>query len=346
MRVTIIGASGKVARQALTALLFHDSAEEMELFLVARQIDRVAGAVADIVSALPLVRGPRGSRLRPPRVEIAGDVSVARRSDIVVLVAGAWPTQAQLVRLAPLDSAGRLAQSHVNAALVRALCAPIARHSPDALVVVVTNQSDMMATVARQVLQPDRVLGFGGIVDSARLRTVAARTLAIPASRLTRGNHMIGFHNADMLPLSSSLSFQMPPRALGAVVSRTRRYGQEVSRLQKIASLPDANSGASVLPGYAVYVTVAAYVGASPAIEEAFNVVLPARAARVYGVESGSALSVPVRLSRGALAIVDRYPISVDEQRRLRAGQRRMIAACDALAVSESAARDAGRRSG
>ena len=135
---------------------------------------------------------------------------------------------------------------------------------------------------------------------------------------------MIGFHNADMIPLSSSLSFRLSARQLRDILAATRRYGEEVARLQRRDDAPKIDSGASVLPGYILFAAISSYIGERSPIVESFNVPLSEEAARRYGTVVGGALSVPVRIGHGSIALDASFPVTPDEQRHLRRAQSKM----------------------
>ena len=322
MRAAIVGAGGHVGSQALQQLVFENEDADLELVLLGRTPDRIRGVVADIVSALPLVARHLPGR-RPPRITITSDLRELRRSDVVVLTAAQWPSPEEEAHLAPSDPTGRLVQAYANASMVADLSRAAAAVCPEALFLVVTNQSDLMADVARRKLPAERVLGFGGIVDSARLRTLLAEGFGLPAAALTAGNHIVGYHNYDLIPLASSLTQPLDEHRLSKMTDDVRRYGEKVSRLKKGAATT-GDFGANVLPGCAVHAALSALLGHGEALEESFNVCLPAEAAALYGTRSGAALSVPVRLERCGYAVVTSYAVAASERSFLAQAQQTM----------------------
>lgn len=86
---------------------------------------------------------------------------------LVIVAAGAWPSAEQAVQFQQHDASGRLVQSHANFELVRQVSEALAKHCPDALVLVVTNQSDLMSTLVQSKLEP--------VEFSARAACSAAR---------------------------------------------------------------------------------------------------------------------------------------------------------------------------
>lgn len=332
MRVALIGASGKVGRQVLQQLAFENTAD-LELVLIARNVDRVRGAWLDISAALPLRAASCRARLpalRRPRVEITSELATVRGSALVVVAAGLWPTLESSALFLGRDSSGRLAQSHVNSELMRRIAEQVGLHCPQALVLVVTNQSDLMSCVVRGLLPRERVLGMGGMLDSARFRALAGEALEV-SSDLFSQTHVIGYHNDDMFVPCASL-----PRAIHAalatqLVDQTRGYGSKVSRLQKNDALPQLNSGSSVLPGYAVFQTIAAYTGQAPPLEESFNVALDAPTAAAYGALAELGLSVPIRISRERYELSPPIRVTQTERAHLHGAQQRLAQELHAL---------------
>ena len=63
-----------------------------------------------------------------------------------------------------------------NAKIMKAVCEGIREHSPNAVVIVVSNPLDAMCLVAKETLgfPRERVIGMAGILDSARFRAFIA----------------------------------------------------------------------------------------------------------------------------------------------------------------------------
>jgi malate dehydrogenase len=323
MRVTIWGAGGKVGKQAVQHLLLNGLGRDVELVLLGRNVEKMRGHVADVLSTIPLVATRKRGTTQEPDIVITDDYHDLRGSALVILAFGQWPTARLRTRFAALDESGRLVQAYTNLNLVRDACRRLAEQCPKATVVVVTNQSDLMSAAARESLHPAKVLGLGGMCDSARFRSVAGKVLALPKQAVA-GAHLVGFHNHEMLPLSSTMSFDADARTLADILDQTRRYGSSIARLQRDPKRPGIDSGASVLPGYAVYATIGAYTGAIKPIEEAFNVVLPRQIARTYGTAADHALSVPIRISRNSFEVISTFSTTATERRMLRQCQRNL----------------------
>src|SRR5690606_27352969 len=105
-------------------------------------------------------------------------------SDVVVITAG-LPRKPGMSRMDLLE---------VNAKIVRQVSENVARHAPDAVVIVVSNPLDEMTALAQQVTQfpRQRVMGQAGMLDTARFTHNVAEALQVPVASvktLTLGSH-------------------------------------------------------------------------------------------------------------------------------------------------------------
>ena len=88
-----------------------------------------------------------------------------------------------------------------NAGIVRAVVEQAAKHSPDAILIVVTNPLDAMCHVALTAsgFPRERVLGMAGVLDSARFRTFIAQELGVSVEDTHA--FVLGGHGDTMVPL-------------------------------------------------------------------------------------------------------------------------------------------------
>lgn len=206
-------------------------------------------------------------------------------SDVVVLTAGS-PRRPGLTRDDLLA---------VNAGVVSSCCREIARTSPQAVLIVVTNPLDAMTSVAmRETGFPrQRVLGMAGVLDSARFRTFVALELSVSVRDVQA--LVMGGHGDSMVPLPRHcfvggvpLTELLAPERIGALVERARRGGDEIVKLLETGS--------------AFYAPAAAIVQMAEAILRDQRRVLPcaARLEGEYGV-SGLFVGVPCVLGGAGL---------------------------------------------
>ena len=136
--------------------------------------------LVDIVEGLPQGKGLDLAEAAPvvghdARVIGTNDYADTAGSDIVVVTSG-------LARQPGMSRDDLLAK---NAGIVRAVVSEAAKHSPDAILIIVTNPLDAMCHVALQAsgFPRERVLGMAGVLDSARFRTFIAQELGVSRSR-------------------------------------------------------------------------------------------------------------------------------------------------------------------
>jgi malate dehydrogenase len=168
-------------------------------------------------------------------LEIAGtdQLEDTSESDVVVLTAG-MPRQPGMSRSDLL---------HMNASIVSALCMQIARFSPGAVLVVVSNPVDAMVHVAANATSFPRhkVMGMAGILDSARFRAFIALELGVSVEDTSA--LVLGGHGDFMVPLPQHASVGgipvsdlLPEDRIAALIERTRKGGAEILGLEKVSS--------------------------------------------------------------------------------------------------------------
>ena len=138
-----------------------------------------------------------------------------------------------------------------NAAIIRSIAKEIAAHSPQAIILMVTNPLDVMAYVAKETTGFDRrrVIGMAGILDTARFRSFIALELDVSVQDVQA--LVLGGHGDSMVPLVSSVSVggipltqMLDEERIEALVERTRKGGGEIVSLLKSGSAYYAPSAA------------------------------------------------------------------------------------------------------
>ncbi len=140
-----------------------------------------------------------------------------------------------------------------NAKIVSSVSEQIARTSPDAIVIVVSNPLDVMAAVAKKAtgFPRERVIGMAGVLDTARYRAFLAEALDVSVRDIQA--MVLGGHGDTMVPLISYTTVsgipvtQLLDRAtLDAIVDRTRQGGAEIVKHLKTGSAYYAPSSGAV----------------------------------------------------------------------------------------------------
>lgn len=188
--------------------------------------DMPKGKALDLMEALPIV-GVDST------IVGATDYEATSGSDVVVITAGV-PRKPGMSRDDLLST---------NAKIVASVSEQVKQHSPDAIVIVVSNPLDAMVQCAQQVtgFPHQRVMGQAGILDTARYRTFLAMELGVSVEDISA--LLMGGHGDTMVPLPSCTSVGGIPVTqllaadrLEAIVERTRKGGGEIVSLLKTGS--------------------------------------------------------------------------------------------------------------
>ncbi len=171
-----------------------------------------------------------------------GDYRATANSDVVVITAG-FPRKPGMSRDDLLKA---------NYDVIRGVVQEIAKYSPNAILVMVTNPLDAMAQTAYRVsgFSKNRVVGMAGVLDAARMRTFIATELGVSVENVTA--FVLGGHGDDMVPLPRystvagiPLPELLPKEKIDAIVQRTRKGGGEIVNLLKTGSAYYAPSAAA-----------------------------------------------------------------------------------------------------
>ncbi|MCK4837364.1 MAG: malate dehydrogenase [Desulfobulbaceae bacterium] len=239
----------------------------------------------------------------------SNDYKDSADSDVVIITAG-------LARKPGMSRDDLLAK---NVSIVKSCAEQAAKHSPDCVMIVVTNPIDAMVYTAFKVsgFPRERVIGMAGVLDSARYRTFLAMELGIAPRDV---NAMVmGIHGDNMLPLVRLANASGIPvtdlisaERLAEIVKRTQQGGIEIVNHLKTGS--------------------AFYTPGLSAVEMAEAVLLDSKrllpcAAYLEGEFgfSGCFLGVPVVLGSGGVERIVEFELTDEEK--------------EAMLVSESAVR-------
>jgi len=142
---------------------------------------------------------------------------------------------------------------NTNAGIVKSVSEQIAKSSPDAIVVVVSNPLDVMCHVAKHVtgFPRERVIGMAGVLDTARYRAFLAEAMDVSVRDIQA--MVLGGHGDTMVPLISYTTVSGIPVTqllakdkLDAIVDRTRNGGAEIVKHLKTGSAYYAPSAGAV----------------------------------------------------------------------------------------------------
>jgi malate dehydrogenase len=192
-----------------------------------------------------------------------------------------------------------------NYEIVKSATENLVKHSPNTILIVVSNPLDAMAQTALMVsgFPRHRVIGMAGVLDTARFRTFLAEELQVSVENVTAvvmGGHgdtmvpLVRLSNVSGIPLTELLSKDR----LDAIVDRTKNGGAEIVKHLKTGS--------------AYYAPSAAAVEMAEAILKDKKKVLPC-AAYLEGEYGIKGLFVGVHVKLGADGIEKIYEIQLSE---------------------------------
>jgi len=218
-------------------------------------------------------------------------------SDIVIITAG--------IPRKPGMSRDDLIKT--NAGIVKAVTEQVAKYSPQAVLIIVSNPLDAMCHVAYQAsgFPKERVIGMAGVLDSARFRTFIAMELNVSVENTHA--FVLGGHGDTMVPLPRystvagiPITELMTAERIAALCERTANGGAEIVSLLKTGS--------------------AYYAPASSAVEMAESIlkdkkkILPCAALLTgeYGYQD-LFIGVPVKLGAGGVEQIIEITLTAEE---------------------------------
>ncbi|MCL0028639.1 malate dehydrogenase [Dehalococcoidia bacterium] len=198
-----------------------------------------------------------------------------------------------------------------NMKIVTNVVEEVAKHSPEAVLVVVTNPLDAMTQRAYQIsgFPKNRVVGMAGILDTARFRTFLAQEFDVSVNSIEA--YVLGGHGDTMVPVTGSttvggtpITKLLTPERVDAIVKRTQDGGAEIVDLLKTGS--------------AYYAPSAAIAQMVDAILLDKKEILPCTAylEGEYGVD-GVYVGVPVKLGAGGVEQVIEFDLTPSESAAL-----------------------------
>lgn len=184
MKITIVGA-GAVGASCAEYIAIKNFASEVVLIDIKEGV--AEGKAMDLMQCASL----NGFDTRI--VGYTNDYSKSAGSDIVVITSGI-PRKPGMTREELIG---------INAGIVKTVSSSLLQHSPDAIVIVVSNPMDTMTYLVHKTtkLPRNRIIGMGGALDSARFKYRLAEALGAPISDVD-GMVIGGHSDTGMVPLS------------------------------------------------------------------------------------------------------------------------------------------------
>jgi malate dehydrogenase len=173
----------------------------------------------------------------------SNDYAASANSDIVIITAGI-PRKPGMSRDDLLN---------INAGIMNTVTQEVAKLSPDAVLIIVSNPLDAMCHVAYDTsgFPKNRVIGMAGVLDSARFRSFIAMELNVSVENTTA--FVLGGHGDTMVPLPRystvagiPITELLSKERIDALVERTANGGAEIVGLLKTGSAFYAPASAAV----------------------------------------------------------------------------------------------------
>lgn len=189
MKVSVIGASGRVGKAAAFCLAEDSVVSKIVLLSREKSLDQIQGEALDMNDALAA---------KDIRVSITPSANFEDMagSKIVIIAAGVPRT----------PDMTRMDLAVPNAKIVAKYSRLVAKHAPESIILVITNPVDVMTYVAHKAsgFPRNRVIGLGNHLDSLRLKNLFAKQFNIHVSEIH--TRIIGEHGDHMVLLLSSTS--------------------------------------------------------------------------------------------------------------------------------------------
>lgn len=292
MKVTVIGASGRVGKASAFCLAEENLVDEIVIFSRESSFNQLEGEALDMKDAL-------AAKDIHVSIKPSFDPEDITGSDIVIISAGI-PRTSDMTRM---DVA------LPNAKIVAQYAQKIGKHAPDSIILVITNPVDVMSYVAYKAsgFPRNRVIGLGNHLDSLRFKNIVAKHFKIHVSEIH--TRVIGEHGEHMVPLLSSTS-------IGGILLKDyspAHYFDVESIINKVK-----NAG-----GYVINKKGATEYGPAYAVSNIVKTILNDEKriltlttyldGEIEGV-SDVCLGVPVKLGKGGVEVI--VPVNMSEDER------------------------------
>ncbi len=298
MKVTVVGAGGNVGSTVSLSVAQKDFAKEVVMVDIVQEKDGEKfypskGRALDQWESSPIDRFDT-------KLTGTTEYKDTKNSDVCVITAGV-PRRPGMSRDDLLET---------NANIVQTVVKQLVEHSPETVLIIVSNPLDVMAQVALETsgFDSSRVMGMAGVLDTARYRSFIAEELEISPKDIQA--LLLGGHGDTMVPLPRFTTVAGMPVTqfidedrLQEIVERTKKGGGELVNLM--------GTSAWYAPGAA-----AAQMAEAIALDKNRIFPVAARLNGQYGQE-GLFLGVPVKLGEGGIKQIIEVDLNENEQHLL-----------------------------
>lgn len=219
-KVTVVGA-GNVGATCANVLAFNEVADEVVMLDVKEGVSE--GKAMDMNQTAQLLGFD--SKI----TGVTNDYAATANSDVVVITSGI-PRKPGMTREELIG---------VNAGIVKTVSENILKHSPNAILVIISNPMDTMTYLASKVtgLPKSRIVGMGGALDSSRFKYYLSQALGANPNEV-EGMVIGGHGDTTMIPVTRLATYKGIPvsdlltkEALDKVVADTMVGGATLTGL-------------------------------------------------------------------------------------------------------------------
>lgn len=296
MKITVVGAGGNVGSTAALTVAQRDFAKQV----VAIDLEKKEGDKTFYPSKGRALDQWQTAPIHGFDTHLTGSADYAdtKDSDICIITAGV-PRRPGMSRDDLLS---------INAGIVESVAKQLVEHSPNTIIIVVSNPLDVMTYVAWKAsgLPANRVMGMAGILDTARYRAFLAEELNVSPKDIQA--QILGGHGDTMVPLPRYTTVSGIPVTqlikqdkLDAIIKRAKMGGGELVGLM--------GTSAWYAPGAA-----AAQMAEAIALDQ--NRIFPCSAwlTGQFGVDE-LYIGVPVKLGKDGISEIIEIELNEDEQK-------------------------------
>jgi malate dehydrogenase len=291
MRISILGA-GNVG--SLTAMrIAQEGLGDIVLVDIVKNLAQ--GKALDLEDARPILK-------HSYNINGCEDINSIKDSDIIIITAG-------LTRKPGMTREELLNR---NASIIKDLCLSIKKLAPDSILIMVANPLDLMTYLALKItgFKPNKVLGMGISLDTARFTNLISKELNIPNTDIE--GYVIGTHGEGMLPLPRLAKIKgvgldefLDDRKIENLINKTVSRGLEIVTLLGSGSAYFAPSAAIL----ALVKTIAKDEKRVMGVSAYLN--------GEYGIKDIS-IGVPCRLGSAGIEKIIELDISQEEKEKLK----------------------------
>ena len=305
MKVTVVGA-GNVGATCADVLAYREIANEVVLVDIKEGV--AEGKALDIWQKSPI------NLYDTVTVGSTNDYEKTAGSEVVVITSGI-PRKPGMTRDDLIST---------NAGIVKSVTEQVVKHSPDAIIIIVSNPLDVMTYQAHLTSKFPRtkVMGMAGILDTARYRAFLAEELNVSPKDIQAV--LMGGHGDTMVPLPRYTTVAGIPvteliseEKLNAIIERTKFGGGELVKLM--------GTSAWYAPGSAAAQMVEAIVRDQKRV---FPVCI--KLDGEYGIND-CYLGVPVVLGKNGVEKVIELDLNADEKKMLETSRKHVLEVMDVL---------------